>query len=645
MVAQSFLKRVHSLLAPLYGYAKRRRRTVLGIEPLEDRTLLTASLEIAIEGPSPVSGFATSVATTEQYFIVGSPSSGTANSGQAFVYEVGTGALVHTLNNPAGGAGDQFGYSVAVSGNNIVVGSPFYDSGTKSQDQDVGRMYLFDLTTGGLLQTLDNPDPEPDDQFGASVDISGTLIVGGAAHHSTPQNDAGAVHVFDTSGAFLRTINNPEPHPNDHFGTDVSIDGNLIAVGEVFDNTGAEDAGSVYILDATNGTLLYELRNPFPTTNDYFGHAVTISGNLVVAAVEGDEVGAANNAGSVYVFDLGSMTPTTYALHIQNPNPTTGDHFGHSLEIDGTNLVIGANLSNIGGDDTGVAYVYDIGVLNPTPTVPVCTIENPDHNPGDQFGESVAITGMAVIVGANLHDNLTLGTLGDDLGAVYAYRLDPAEALLKLEPRHRHLLETTIMNGTLKVSDIVVSSLVPDGYTLGLAGPDAGIFDIVGTELILKAGTVFDFETKTTYTVDVTLDSPLIPSMPGEPDATDTFTLHLIDVLERPEVQVAVNGTEVYDNGTVNFGEAAVFDAPPTRTFVVRNDGIADLILQPLSIPGGFTLLSPNFTPGQIVAPGAQTSFTLQMNTDTLGLKAGVLTFANNDPDAAEANYNIKLTG
>ena len=65
-------------------------------------------------------------------------------------------------------------------------------------------------------------------------------------------------------GALLRTLNNPTPVIEDYFGEDVAISGNMIVVGARRDDTGAEDAGSAYVFDATTGALLHTLNNPTP---------------------------------------------------------------------------------------------------------------------------------------------------------------------------------------------------------------------------------------------------------------------------------------------------------------------------------------------------------------------------------------------
>jgi len=63
-----------------------------------------------------------------------------------------------------------------------------------------------------------------------------------------PKN-AGSAYLFDTSGNLLHTYNNPTPMPTDRFGHSVSIWGDFVLVDANADDTGAENAGSVYLYD------------------------------------------------------------------------------------------------------------------------------------------------------------------------------------------------------------------------------------------------------------------------------------------------------------------------------------------------------------------------------------------------------------
>src|SRR5207342_2133632 len=96
-------------------------------------------------------------------------------------------------------------------------------------------------------------------------------------------------------------------------------------------------------------------------------------------------------AGTVYIFDVGSGTPTVPVATLKNPTPAVNDTFGAAVAISGTRVVVGAYKDDTGATDAGSAYVYDLS--SGTPTVPVATLNNPSPAANDWFGISVAISG------------------------------------------------------------------------------------------------------------------------------------------------------------------------------------------------------------------------------------------------------------
>jgi hypothetical protein len=126
------------------------------------------------------------------------------------------------------------------------------------------------------------------------------------------------------------------------FGQSVAVDGNLIAVGVSNADIGAYGAGAVNVFNATTGALLHLLANPTPVTRDNFGNRVAISGTRVMVGAFADGAGAFE-AGSAYVFDLSSATPTVPVATLNNPSPAVSDQFGYSVAISGTRVVVGAN--------------------------------------------------------------------------------------------------------------------------------------------------------------------------------------------------------------------------------------------------------------------------------------------------------------
>jgi hypothetical protein len=111
--------------------------------------------------------FGAAVAARGQDVLIGAP--GAAGGGAAYVFD-GTGHLLLSLTSPSASTAGRFGFSVAALRNNILVGAPF-DS---TRGEDAGAVYLFDGTTGQLLQTFYSPNPQVSGQFGFAIAAYGT---------------------------------------------------------------------------------------------------------------------------------------------------------------------------------------------------------------------------------------------------------------------------------------------------------------------------------------------------------------------------------------------------------------------------------------------------------------------------------------
>jgi hypothetical protein len=134
-------------------------------------------------GYSPRVGRA--VAVTGEHVIVGAPSRYPDRPrGQAFVFALGSGTLVHTLEAPGTStAFDFFGRAVAASHGIVVVGAPGLGEGERS-----GRAFVFDGSDGKLLDTLSAPSEIP---MGDAVAIGDDVIAVGGNEYD------GVVHVFE----------------------------------------------------------------------------------------------------------------------------------------------------------------------------------------------------------------------------------------------------------------------------------------------------------------------------------------------------------------------------------------------------------------------------------------------------------------
>ncbi len=367
----------------------------------------TAVAKLNNPGPAAADFFGTSVAISGTRMVVGATreDTGAQDAGSAYVYDLASTTPttpVATLHNPSPGTGDFFGCSVGISGTRVVVGALRDDTGP----QDVGIAYVYDLasaTPTTPVATLNNPSPSLSDLFGQSVAISGTLVVVGAPDDDTGLLNAGSAYVYDLASATpttpVATLNNPEPTVEDQFGNSVAVDGTRIVVGAYLDDAGADAAGSAYVYDLSSATPtvpVATLHNPSPGSSDLFGFSVAISGPRVVVGALYDSTNVAR-AGSAYVYDLASATPTVPVATLNNPDPATDDAFGVSVAISGTRVVVGASSDDTGATDSGTAYVYDLA--GATPTVPVATLNNPGPSASDSFGRSVAVDGTTAVAG------------------------------------------------------------------------------------------------------------------------------------------------------------------------------------------------------------------------------------------------------
>jgi hypothetical protein len=138
-------------------------------------------------------------------------------------------------------AGDQFGKSVAISGTTAVVGA-------NSHAKIAGRAYVFTKTAKGWKQAaeLKGSDTVASDLFGASVAISGTTAVVGAANHA----GAGRAYVFTKTAKGWKQrveVKGSDTAANDEFGFSVAISGTTAVAGA---NVHALYAGRAYLFEA-----------------------------------------------------------------------------------------------------------------------------------------------------------------------------------------------------------------------------------------------------------------------------------------------------------------------------------------------------------------------------------------------------------
>ena len=283
----------------------------------------------------------------------------------------------------AGAAADEFGNSVAVVGNTIVVGAYLDDDNGDSS----GSAYVFDEPSGGWANDTDSDDADAEfDHTTETLKLSGS------------------------SGS-------------DNFGRSVAIDGDTIVVGASGDDSGTGSA-FVFIKPATgwansSGTEVAKLTAYFGSGSDggdRFGRSVAIDGGTIVVGAYGDD----GDTGSAYVFtkpDTGwANSPGTETAQLTASDRSGGDEFGRSVSVDGDTVVVGAHKDNIGGGTyiEGSSYVFTKPKAEWVDSSEAAKLPGPGDSDDDKFGWSVAIDEDTILVGADWHSS-------NDAGAAYLY--------------------------------------------------------------------------------------------------------------------------------------------------------------------------------------------------------------------------------
>ena len=308
----------------------------------------------------------------------------------------------------------EFGTTLAVSGDTLVVGAPYHDHVVANNDNK-GAAYVYRRVDESweLEQQLLASNAVNDDHFGWSVDISGDRIVVGAPGRDGTFANSGAAYTYTRIGtAWIgqQQLGGQSPALNDEFGAAVAIDGNHIAVGvpgraATIMSVLLQDAGVVEVFDfVANWTYQNTLVASTITTG--FGRLLDVEGDIIVAA-------ALNS--NAYVFENSSG----WTIHSQLSAGVTsvamfGDQASSAL-VAGDTIVLGAaNDDAVGQIDTGAVNSYrwtgsswtDIGKLYAD-----------DAAANARFGASIALFGDQMLVGAPGDSEAA-----NDAGAAYLYK-------------------------------------------------------------------------------------------------------------------------------------------------------------------------------------------------------------------------------
>ncbi len=345
--------------------------------------------------------FGYSVALDGDYAIVGAldEDAGGTDAGAAYVFQrtgINSWDGGTKLTSPDAQADDKFGLSVAISGDYALVG--VYNYNEDLLGMWAGAAYVFQRTginswDGGAKLTA--PDAQAGDQFGKSVALSGDYAIIGAVYEDAGGNAAGAAYVFQRTGINSwdggTKLTAPDAQAADVFGRSVALDGDYALVG-------ASEAAYVFQRTGINswdgGT---KLTAPDAQAYDYFGYSVALDGDYALVGAYREDAGG-TDAGAAYVFQRTGANSWDDGAKLTAPDAQAGDWFGCSVALDGDYALVGARYEDAGGSNAGAAYVFQRMGINSWDGGTKLTA--PDAQADDWFGFSVALDGDYALVGA-----------------------------------------------------------------------------------------------------------------------------------------------------------------------------------------------------------------------------------------------------
>lgn len=383
-----------------------------------------------------------------------------SNAGSIYVYERdlnGNWIEVQKIVPSDRALSDNFGYSVAISGNYLVVGAYQEDEDEAGMNtlSNAGSAYIYERDGGGTwneVQKIVASDRGAGDSFGYAVSISGDYLVVGAFAESEDEfggntmAQSGSAYVFERDGGGtwneVQKLVASDRAVGDLLGTSVSISGTylvLTARGEDEDEAGLNTltgAGSAYVFERDGGGTWNEVQKIVASdrdANDIFGAYASIDGTyLMVGAYQEDEDASGSNtlsgAGSVYVFERDGGGVWNEVQKIVPSDRADNDNFGWAVSVNGNNAIVGAYREDedANGGNTqssaGSAYIFERdggGTWNQ-----VQKIVASDRAADDYYGSAVDASGTDFWVGAYREDEDENGAntlLGSGSAYVYEY--------------------------------------------------------------------------------------------------------------------------------------------------------------------------------------------------------------------------------
>lgn len=357
-------------------------------------------------------------------------------------------------------ASDLFGTAIAAYGNTVIVSATGhdYDSNRENFVDNAGAVYVYEWVDNALvykqkLVAHDQADRISNVGFGNAVAVNATHIVVGA--NLFPKNGSGTVTARqigkvwsfkNENGLWIKErtfvpsvtdeLNSANVSINPNFGKSLALSHLVLAIGApgaYYGNNEAAITGAgaveVYRYNVDHWDFERVLTPSTRGTNDAFGTTIALRDNLAIiggpapatstTSMNADGIGYTGGAAWVFQYDIPNWNYTSKIARGQVER-VSGDNFGNSVAISGNTMVLGAVAQ--GWDDTGKLFYANAGAAYVFKQINGSwnfekKIFSPTRQAQERFGHDVAIKDDLIWVGAP-------GTLINSVavGSAYAFR-------------------------------------------------------------------------------------------------------------------------------------------------------------------------------------------------------------------------------
>lgn len=328
------------------------------------------------------------------------------DAGAAYLFRIpamATGTRVQDVKVTAtdGAPNDLLGISVSLSGGTGLAGA----MGDESYRGSAYVFRGLDTATGSITQhaKLTASDGVASDSFGISTSLSGSIGLVGA---SGDESYRGSAYVFRglnaATGSVVQNVKltASDGAAGDFFGENVSLSGNIGLVGAYGDGSFRGSAYLFHSLDTALGAITQtaKLTASDGVAQDFFGVSSSISVNMGLVGARG----VADNRGAAYLFRglFGASGDVEESAKLLPSDRAAQDFFGSAVSVSGNNALVGAYGDDVKGESSGSVYLFrGLDRANGTVTEAVKLFAS-DGALQDLFGSSVSLDGDDFIIGA-----------------------------------------------------------------------------------------------------------------------------------------------------------------------------------------------------------------------------------------------------